>query len=1218
MTRFFPLACISFFLSTTTNAQIPIKKFIPSTFVVDSALHKEMRDSGFSYEFNRWVQVADMNNDGRKDIIIQPYMHNKRRDGVVSVFYNQSMDTTLLFKNNKPFSFYTLGDPGQFTVGDVNNDNKPDVLAPTQNYHGTPEDKSPYLYPGGGDHTPDKLFLQTNSGFSRVDFPDNFNTESANLMDVDGSGRLKILVSNFTKPMEDWKNRVPAVNTEQFPNLNWNDHVAGRNSIYDFNDDGIPDIISYESTNGSPLPPIFSINDYTGKKLYSFNVKEFKPSVRDSLNNVIYDYADLNGDGKLDLVLSYMGEWWIGGNSPLNGGQSRMFGINSFILINKGNMTFEITEIIDDPTYVQFNVTLGDWDFDDKIDILVSSMQDGIYYKNMGNNRFERRILTPLFKQALNLRGIDFDKDGKKDFINLYINQKDENGNYVSSDRSQVLSVVTNRGVTHYPVTGKSIEKNIYIGTNTISCERLNMLDGDGDGDLDLVLGYIQKENGPPTYFQEFYENKGSEFSYKPNYIEIDKTLIGELQVWTYDIDNDGDLDMFYPTYRRSQIMTPTPGPRSAYFWWENTGSKFKINKQFNLNFTEANMLYQYDFHGEIILNNKKIDTLIRNSIFESYRALPPPRPTESWKHFISIGQIRQEESDKNYFAVQDWLDNGRKLEKIRILSYKKGDKLSIFEKSDTIAIIPIVERTFTKNGRNDVYRYAPVNDWGVHIYDVDKDGKLEVVTMEYPNYVGPYDIDMPAGARIQIYDKTGNISNRYLDSAMQYDPQKISAANGITVADLNGDGLVDILPFTGWGWRSWQQPELDFWPKIDSQRYVKRVLLNTGKGFKSFHLDLTGRSEDFIQQQIGYAHYMPIPSNNSKEQSILVLKAPNQSLNAVPAIQLDFTQFKFPCSANSPSFTLTIDSLICSLSDSALLKIDSVQGYQTRWFKNGVIVGSKHFIYARDTGYYDLVITNLGGCEARKSIKVSFTPRMIPAFSINTVSQCITTNSFNFTNTSTISSGTLSYLWNFGDGSSATSTNSNRTYAATGTYIVKLITTSDLGCKDSISKQVIVNAMPAKPTISWDGSNLSAPSTYASYQWLLNNAVLAGATNAQHKPIDPGNYRVRITNTPGCADTSDVFTLLVTSASSGLASNEIIRIFPNPGSSNLSIDLGRVPQNEVFITLLTTDGRVVANWNMQQRRRLFPIDNIQRGVYLLKIEDSKGKKVSYRKFYKF
>jgi hypothetical protein len=177
---------------------------------------------------------------------------------------------------------------------------------------------------------------------------------------------------------------------------------------------------------------------------------------------------------------------------------------------------------------------------------------------------------------------LDFDGDGLLDYVNLYINQIDENGNYTSKDMSQTLSVMNSKGVSNFPVVGKTLKKYIYMTGDIISVERIAMVDGDGDGDKDLIVGSCEvKPNSPWYYLQEYFENTGKQFEYRPNYIEIDKKLIGELQVWTGDVDKDGDVDLFYPTYRKSQLN----GVNGAYFWWENTKKGFKINKDFYLKY---------------------------------------------------------------------------------------------------------------------------------------------------------------------------------------------------------------------------------------------------------------------------------------------------------------------------------------------------------------------------------------------------------------------------------------------------------------------------------------------------------------------------------------------------------------------------------------------------------------------------------------------------------
>jgi hypothetical protein len=288
----------------------------------------------------------------------------------------------------------------------------------------------------------------------------------------------------------------------------------------------------------------------------------------------------LNNDGYFDFGLSYMGEWWTGQNglSPVN-----YIGNYICLLLSNGKLQYQPLEILDEPNKaLSFNLTIFDWDFDGKDDVLLSDLNRGDYLKNLGDNKFLRDQLTkPPFKQSIGNK-LDFDRDGKIDMINLYINQMDENNRYTSSDMSQTLSVLSKNGVTNYPVVGKKLNKYIYFIGEVESVERVNLVDGDGDGDLDLIIGSaLSKVNAPWEYRQEYFENTGSQFEYRQNFIEYDKSLIGELQVWSYDIDNDGDLDLFYPTYKKSNLN----GPKGAVFWWENTKKGFKINKNFRLKY---------------------------------------------------------------------------------------------------------------------------------------------------------------------------------------------------------------------------------------------------------------------------------------------------------------------------------------------------------------------------------------------------------------------------------------------------------------------------------------------------------------------------------------------------------------------------------------------------------------------------------------------------------
>lgn len=368
---------------------------------------------------------------------------------------------------------------------------------------------------------------------------------------------------------------IPAINTDLYPTLNWNDHSQGKSGTYDLNKDGVPDIITWSGRSSDPkVSPKLIVKDYSGKDIFNFDIRTKNPNIRDSLNNLLIDYRDINNDGFLDFALTYMGEWDFGNAT---GNNIKFYGVNTYFLFSKGNLNYDITEILDVPNQSQFNINIFDWDFDGLPDLLVSGMNEGIYYKNLGNNKFERRTLTPLYQQMINNK-YDYDKDGNLDFINLYVNQKDQDGNS-SSNNSQVLTIVTSKSIVNMNVTGKTIEKQIYPLNNTTSAERITLLDGDRDGDMDLVIGGFVIENNALSFFQEYFENTGAQFVYKKDFIEIDKNLIGELQVWAQDLDKDGDIDLFYPTYSKSRLNSP----KWEYFWWENTGNGFKINKKFKL-----------------------------------------------------------------------------------------------------------------------------------------------------------------------------------------------------------------------------------------------------------------------------------------------------------------------------------------------------------------------------------------------------------------------------------------------------------------------------------------------------------------------------------------------------------------------------------------------------------------------------------------------------------
>ena len=137
------------------------------------------------------------------------------------------------------------------------------------------------------------------------------------------------------------------------------------------------------------------------------------------------------------------------------------------------------------------------------------------------------------------------------------------------------------------------------------------------------------------------------------------------------------------------------------------------------------------------------------------------------------------------------------------------------------------------------------------------------------------------------------------------------------------------------------------------------------------------------------------------------------------------------------------------------------------------------------------LVVTSKYGCRDSLSKYVVVNPNTSIDFSINTSTQCFNGHDFVLTNKSTVSKGTISYWWNFGDGNTATSKDiSSKKYAQDSTYLISLITTTSKGCKDTISKTVVVNASP-KSAYSINQSTQCF--TFHSYDFTNSSTIRTG-----------------------------------------------------------------------------------------------------------------------------
>ena len=107
------------------------------------------------------------------------------------------------------------------------------------------------------------------------------------------------------------------------------------------------------------------------------------------------------------------------------------------------------------------------------------------------------------------------------------------------------------------------------------------------------------------------------------------------------------------------------------------------------------------------------------------------------------------------------------------------------------------------------------------------------------------------------------------------------------------------------------------------------------------------------------------------------------------------------------------------------------------------------------------LILISDSGCTDSIAKKVYIYPAIKADFTINDSIQCVKNNNFSFTNKTIVTPGTFVSNWIFGDGNTSKSINSNHQYLNPGSFTVKLLSVSDFGCRDSISKMVFIDPSP-------------------------------------------------------------------------------------------------------------------------------------------------------------
>ncbi|MBU1720378.1 MAG: PKD domain-containing protein [Bacteroidetes bacterium] len=201
--------------------------------------------------------------------------------------------------------------------------------------------------------------------------------------------------------------------------------------------------------------------------------------------------------------------------------------------------------------------------------------------------------------------------------------------------------------------------------------------------------------------------------------------------------------------------------------------------------------------------------------------------------------------------------------------------------------------------------------------------------------------------------------------------------------------------------------------------------------------------------------------------------------------------------------------------------------------FGDGGIDSVQNPVHIFDTsGVFDveLIITSNAGCTdtLSRSIAVS---RVIADYTYT--GNCVASGGVSFSDNSLAENSQISeWHWDFGDGDTDTIANPVHEFDTTGNFAVQLIVVSDMGCTDTITRNIPVSTVIANfgfdenclnsGGVEFSDSSIAVQDTIIAWSWSFGDGMTDTVQNPVHEYDTAGDYTVQliVTGQNGCTDT--------------------------------------------------------------------------------------------------
>ncbi|EDP95952.1 T9SS type A sorting domain-containing protein [Kordia algicida OT-1] len=480
--------------------------------------------------FGLRLQVIDMNNDGDLDIIY---------GSTQNISWIDNTDGQANFTDN-----YLLANNDGFIAVDVDGDNLVDIIRDngydlnaykfnadgtlgffeTMNTFALYQDYQAADIDNDGDN--DILTLYINGSSKRVHWFENTDgmgtfanrqtlitlptsssgsansTKGIRLVDVDNNGHLDVIVYDAN---QDGTTLYKNSGSLSFSNeIVINTDVPSISDVFvtDLNNDNTPDLLVTD----------FNFSEYfwysNTDGLGNYSTRNPISSTALSANHV--DYADIDGDGDLDLVSSSHGDNKVAWYENTDG---------------QGNFS-NLQNIISNTNEKPRNVFAVDMDGDTDNDVLFYSYLDSttdeyqlIWIENDGSGNFtQQHIFETTMDDIIKIAYADVDDDGDMDVI--------------SGEENSTLVLYKNNG------DGTFAPRIVFSQPGTSYILSLQVADVDGDDDIDILASYNNNEI-------IWHENTDGLGDLTTKHVIVE-SMHYPAAIFAADIDGDTDVDVLY------------------------------------------------------------------------------------------------------------------------------------------------------------------------------------------------------------------------------------------------------------------------------------------------------------------------------------------------------------------------------------------------------------------------------------------------------------------------------------------------------------------------------------------------------------------------------------------------------------------------------------------------------------------------------------------------